>query len=84
MTADDRFLDATGLLCPEPVMLLHRQLREMVDGESIKITATDPSTMRDFKKLCVFLNHELVEQWQEDNAYHFIIVKRGKRSAPKS
>ena len=40
-------IDATGLKCPEPIMLLHKAIRESDDGDFIEMNATDPSTERD-------------------------------------
>ena len=54
-------LDARGLFCPEPVMMLHKKVREINVGECIKVLATDPSTQRDIPKFCQFLGHELLE-----------------------
>lgn len=34
-------LDATGLLCPEPVMLLHGKVRDMAPGEVLEVQATE-------------------------------------------
>lgn len=56
----DKQLDARGLTCPEPVMLLHRTVREVSAGQLIDMVATDPSTTRDVPKFCHFLGHELV------------------------
>ena len=55
----DHILDAPGLFCPEPVMLLHNQIRDMNEGETVRVLATDPSTQRDIPKFCTFLGHEL-------------------------
>jgi len=35
-------LDAQGLMCPEPVMLLHNAVRDMQAGELLEVLATDP------------------------------------------
>ncbi|OUS41099.1 sulfurtransferase TusA, partial [Oleispira antarctica] len=35
-------MDAKGLFCPEPVMMLHDEIKKMLVGESIEIQATDP------------------------------------------
>lgn len=75
----NRFLDAKGLLCPEPVMLLHKAIKEIDDGELIEVTATDPSTLRDIPKFCLFLGHELVEQKATDTEYIFLICKKVKQ-----
>ncbi len=72
---EDSVLDATGLFCPEPVMLLHNKIREMASGEVLKVIATDSSTQRDIPKFCHFLGHELLD-WQElDQTYVYSIRK---------
>lgn len=71
----DKYLDATGLLCPEPVMLLHRTMREAAVGDVIEVLATDPSTTRDVPKFCHFLGHELLEQTEEGKNYRYFIRK---------
>lgn len=68
-------LDACGLYCPEPVMLLHNKIRDMVAGDMLRLTATDPSTSRDVPKFCLFLGHELVETSQQDGLYRYVIRK---------
>lgn len=71
----NKHLDASGLLCPEPVMMLHRAVREVSSGEVIEMIATDPSTARDVPKFCHFLGHELLEQEEEGSAYRYLIRK---------
>lgn len=72
-------LDARGLYCPEPVMMLHNVVRRMAVGESVRVLATDPSTRRDIPKFCQFLGHELQAQSEEESGSIFIyrIIKRG-------
>ncbi|WP_428034008.1 sulfurtransferase TusA [Amphritea sp.] len=71
----DQEMDATGLFCPEPVMLLHNKVREMAIGEVLHLTATDPSTQRDVPKFCTFLGHELIDQKVEDDRFFYLIRK---------
>ncbi len=71
------FLDARGLFCPEPVMMLHKKFREMMVGDVLEVVATDPSTERDIPKFCVFLDHELIEQTVENDEFHYRIRKAG-------
>lgn len=68
-------LDACGLYCPEPVMLLHNKIRDMAVGDMLRLTATDPSTTRDVPKFCLYLGHELVEKTQQDGLYCYLIRK---------
>ncbi len=69
-------MDASGLFCPEPVMLLHNKVREMTTGDILEVIATDPSTERDIPKFCHFLGYELVAAKQKDDSYHYLIRKK--------
>lgn len=73
---DDHILDACGLFCPEPVMLLHKKIREIEGGQVLRVIATDPSTTRDIPKFCVFLDHELLESTTVNNTYIYRIRKK--------
>lgn len=74
-------LDAQGLKCPEPVMLLHSKVREMQVGDVVKILATDPSTARDFVKFCQFLGHKMCHTEETDTLYTFYIEKGERKPA---
>lgn len=69
-------LDARGLYCPEPVMLLHNRIRDMAEGELLRLIATDPSSARDVPKFCLYLGHELVAQSVSDDEYCYLIRKK--------
>ena len=69
-------LDAKGLYCPEPVMLLHNKVRDLPGGGLLKVLATDPSTERDIPKFCVFLGHELIEATRDDTLFTYVIKKK--------
>jgi len=71
----DKILDTSGLLCPEPVMMLHKAVRELNDGDIIKVIATDPSTTRDIPKFCLFLGYELIQQDSDEKNYFYYIKK---------
>jgi tRNA 2-thiouridine synthesizing protein A len=61
-TAINHHLDTQGLICPEPVMMLHRTIRQADGGDVIEILATDPATTRDIPNFCRHLGHTLVQQ----------------------
>lgn len=73
----DHILDASGLYCPEPVMLLHNIIRDIDVGETVQVIATDPSTQRDIPKFCTFLGHELLEQDSSDGTHRYLLRKQG-------
>ena len=68
-------LDASGLLCPEPIMMLHNAVRDVESGQVIKMLSTDPSTQRDIERFCEFLGHELLKQSETDGTYYFWLKK---------
>jgi tRNA 2-thiouridine synthesizing protein A len=74
----DHILDATGLFCPEPVMLLHHKIRDMAIGEVLQVLATDPSTQRDIPKFCGFLGHELLAADEFEGNYRYLLRKQGE------
>lgn len=74
----DAVLDASGLNCPEPVMMLHNKVRDLAAGALLKVIATDPSTQRDIPKFCIFLGHELVGQQQDADSYLYWIRKKSE------
>lgn len=71
----DKILDTTGLLCPEPVMMLHKAVKDLANGAIIKVIATDPSTTRDVPKFCHFLGYELIQQESDGKSYFYYIKK---------
>ena len=62
-------IDATGLICPEPLMIVRNRVREM------RPVATDPSTTRDFRNFCRFLGHTLEELGATGERLEFVIEK---------
>lgn len=72
---DAEVLDARGLYCPEPVMLLHNKIRDIESGQLLRLIATDPSTTRDVPKFCHFLGHELLESSEQDGRFSYLIRK---------
>lgn len=75
--ATEFHLDAQGLFCPEPVMMLHNKVRDMKSGDLLTVVATDPSTTRDIPKFCNFLGHELVAHEKRDDGTFFYKIKKG-------
>ncbi|WP_166255432.1 sulfurtransferase TusA [Marinobacter salicampi] len=73
----DLELDARGLFCPEPVMMLHNRITEVPEGRVLRVSATDPSTTRDILRFCDFLGHELVAQQHTETEYVYYIRRGG-------
>lgn len=68
-------LDALGLRCPEPVMMVRLNIRKIESGETLLVIADDPSTTRDIPSFCRFMEHELIAQSIEGKPYRYLIRK---------
>ena len=68
-------VDARGLRCPEPLMLVRNRMMDLDRGDVVKVTATDPSTSWDFPNFCRFLNHEMVHHEEDEGEYRYWIRK---------
>lgn len=74
-TSADQTLDALGLRCPEPVMMIRLQIRKMQVGETLLIIADDPATTRDIPAFCRFMDHELVSSDTNELPYRYVVKK---------
>ena len=52
MTEAATVLDATGLLCPLPVLKARRALKAVPAGGVLEVLATDPGAVKDFEHFC--------------------------------
>ncbi len=68
--------DATGLVCPLPVLRANRKLRELPAGGLLTVRATDPAAEQDFPSFCKQTGHELVSATREGDVLIFVIRKR--------
>ena len=68
--------DATGLLCPLPVLRANRKMRELEAGGLLTVRATDPAAAQDFPAYCRQTGHELVSSTREGDVLVFVIRKQ--------
>ncbi|GIU18700.1 sulfurtransferase TusA [Shewanella colwelliana] len=68
-------LDALGLRCPEPVMMVRKSVRKMQEGETLLIIADDPATTRDIPSFCEFMDHTLIASQTDTTPYQYLIKK---------
>lgn len=68
-------LEAEGLRCPEPVMMVRKTIRNMQEGEILLVKADDPSTKRDIPSFCRFMDHQLIAAQTEELPYQYLIKK---------
>lgn len=75
MDSADHHLDAQGLRCPEPVMMVRLNIRNIAEGETLLVVADDPSTTRDIPSFCRFMDHELLLSDTDVSPYRYLIRK---------
>jgi tRNA 2-thiouridine synthesizing protein A len=68
--------DATGLLCPLPVLRANRKMRELPAGGLLTVRATDPAAEQDFPAYCRQTGHTLVSARKEGDVLIFVIRKK--------
>lgn len=68
-------LDATGLLCPLPVLKARKRLNALKAGEQLRMRADDPAAVIDVPHFCAEAGHALVESTQEGDIQIYLIEK---------
>lgn len=76
MTWDDD-IDATGLLCPLPVLKLQKRLRALGPGQVVRLRATDPASWVDVPHFCQTSGHEFLSAEDRDGVKSYLVRVRG-------
>ncbi len=72
----DAELDATGLLCPLPVLKARKRLMALAPGQVLRVLADDPAAVVDMPHFCAEQGHELIGAIT-DEAPHIYFIRRG-------
>ncbi len=75
MSDFDSELDASGLNCPLPILRAKKAISALDAGQTLKIIATDPGSVKDFEAFCKQTGNELVSSGEEDGKFAFLIKK---------
>ncbi|MBQ4489575.1 MAG: sulfurtransferase TusA [Ruminobacter sp.] len=68
-------INAIGLRCPEPLMIVRKAMRHLDKGDTVTVIADDPSTERDFELLCVHMEYKMLKKELNDNILSFVMQK---------
>lgn len=68
-------INILGLLCPEPLMMIRKTIRDMNNGETLLIITDDPATIRDIPRFCRFMEHTLIAQQTDKAPYNYLLRK---------
>jgi tRNA 2-thiouridine synthesizing protein A len=75
MSNDKHTLDATGLLCPLPVLKARKRLQALASGETLTLLADDPAAVVDVPHFCAETGHELVSG-DTTEAIHIYVIRK--------
>ena len=68
-------LDATGLLCPLPVLKAAKRLKSMDSGQRLRLSADDPAAVVDVPHFCAEAGHTLVSSEERAGVQSYVIQK---------
>jgi tRNA 2-thiouridine synthesizing protein A len=71
----DQELDASGLNCPLPILRAKKTIAGMGAGQTLRIVATDPGSVKDFEAFCKQTGNTLLESGEEGGKFVFLIKK---------
>ena len=78
MTVYDQQVDASGLLCPLPLLKAKQALAGLGDGQVLRVISTDPSSVKDFKSYAKQTGHALEMVSEEQGKFYFLLRKVAK------
>lgn len=73
----EHHLDASGLLCPLPVIRTQDRIRQLAPGDELEVTATDPGALHDIPAWCRVHGHRLLAAERRGDACRFRIAVCG-------
>jgi tRNA 2-thiouridine synthesizing protein A len=68
-------LDATGLLCPLPVLKARKRLSALQSGQILRMLTTDPAAIIDVPHFCAEQGHTLLHQETNDLIHIYYLQK---------
>jgi len=71
----DSELDARGLNCPLPIVRAKKSMNELTGGQTLRVVATDPGSVKDFESFCKQTGNELLDTSESNGEFVFLIKK---------
>ncbi|MAZ39437.1 MAG: hypothetical protein CMF49_04890 [Legionellales bacterium] len=75
MSGYDILLDASGLVCPFPILKTKKAMLAMEKGQVIKVICTDASSVVDFESLVAVSGDTMLTRAHDESQYVFFIRK---------
>ena len=77
-----RHLDATGTLCPLPILMTAREIAKIEIGEQLEVTGDDPGILEDMPAWCSETGHRLVQIEEADGRIVCLLEKADQTKDP--
>jgi tRNA 2-thiouridine synthesizing protein A len=72
----DKELDARGLSCPLPILKTKKALNDLASGQVLKVTSTDPGSIKDMQAFASQTGNTLVSSAEEGGAFVFFMRRK--------
>ena len=72
-------LDVKGLNCPMPLLKAKKALNELSAGSLLRVFATDPGSVKDFRVFSEQSGHKLLESSDDNGTFSYLLEKRTDR-----
>jgi tRNA 2-thiouridine synthesizing protein A len=72
----DRELDVKGLNCPLPILRTKKALAEMLSGQTLRVLATDPGSVKDFQAFARQTGNDLIASAQTDSVFEYVLKRK--------
>jgi tRNA 2-thiouridine synthesizing protein A len=72
----DKELDARGLNCPLPILRAKKALADMQSGEVLRVTSTDPGSLKDFAAFAKQTGNELLSSTENNKEFEYFIKRK--------
>lgn len=69
-------LDVQGLNCPMPLLKAKQALNRLAAGETLRVLATDPGSVRDFEVFSAQSGNELLDAQTTGETFVYLLRKR--------
>jgi len=69
-------LDARGLNCPLPILRAKKALADMQSGEVLRVTSTDPGSMKDFAAFAKQTGNELLSSTENNKEFEYFMKRK--------
>ncbi len=73
----DKIQDSIGQMCPMPIALLAKNIRQMEPGQIIEVRADDEGAHADIPAWCEQTGNEFLGEEEADGYFKYYVRKKG-------